>query len=204
MGRHPVRDCGPVLVYCIEDGKHGVRDRMEGLCEARGLDFEKLGIGWIDAEELTLDRPEDQLRLHATVAKNRAKAIVLDPLVRLHLGDKSSSQDISRLLRFLRSLQRQHDTRRSAMRSIGSSTSSPSASWTTRSGCPDRRSRPHGRERDPPPLRAIESATSWASGRATQHLWCRRGSFLSEVGAGQRRRSRAAAGLALDDERVSR
>jgi len=86
MGRFAVRDRGPVLVYCIEDGKHGVRDRMEGLCEARGLDFEKLGIGWIDAEELTLDRPEDQARLHATVEKNRAKAIVLDPLVRLHLA----------------------------------------------------------------------------------------------------------------------
>lgn len=110
LGRFAVRDRGPVLVYCIEDGKHGVRDRMEGLCEARGLDFEKLGIGWIDAEELTLDRPEDQLRLHATVEKNRAKAIVLDPLVRLHLGDESSSQDISRLLRFLRSLQRRHGT----------------------------------------------------------------------------------------------
>jgi len=110
LGRFAVHDRGPVLVYCVEDGQQGVRDRMEGLCEARGVDFDRLAVGWIGADDLALDRPGDQLRLHATVEKNRAKAIVLDPLVRLHLGDESNSQDISRLLRFLRSLQQRHGT----------------------------------------------------------------------------------------------
>jgi RecA-family ATPase len=110
FGRFPVREHGPVLVYCVEDGKQRIRDRMAGLCAARCVDFDRLPVGWIDAEEIALDRPGDQLRLHATVGWARAKAIVLDPLVRLHLGDENSSQDISRLLRFLRILQQRHGT----------------------------------------------------------------------------------------------
>jgi hypothetical protein len=110
LGRFPVHERGPVLVYCVEDGKQRVRDRVESLCAARGVDFGRLAIGWVDADEIVLDRPGDQLRLHATVERNRAKAIVLDPLVRLHLGDENSSQDVSRLLRFLRGLQQRHGT----------------------------------------------------------------------------------------------
>ena len=110
LGRFPVLDRGHVLVYCVEDGKQRVRDRVEGLCAARGVNFDRLAIGWIDSNDLALDRSTDQLRLLATVEKNRAKAIVLDPLVRLHLGDENSSQDISRLLRFLRTLQHRHGT----------------------------------------------------------------------------------------------
>lgn len=110
FGRFPVLDRGHVLVYCVEDGKQRVRDRVEGLCAARGVDFDRLAIGWIDSTDLALDRPSDQARLHATVERNRAKAIVLDPLVRLHLGDENSSQDVSRLLRYLRTLQQRHGT----------------------------------------------------------------------------------------------
>lgn len=108
LGRFPVHDRGPVLVYCVEDGKSRIRDRMEGLCAARKVDFERLAVGWLDAGDLRLDRPGDQLRLHVTIERNRAKAIVFDPLVRLHLGDENSSQDVSRLLGFLRALQQRH------------------------------------------------------------------------------------------------
>lgn len=110
LGRFPVLDRGHVLVYCVEDGKQRVRDRVEGLCAARGVDFNRLAVGWIDSNDLALDRSTDQLRLLATVEKNRAKAIVLDPLVRLHLGDENSSQDVSRLLRYLRTIQQRHGT----------------------------------------------------------------------------------------------
>jgi len=110
LGRFPVHDRGHVLVYCVEDGKVRVRDRVESLCAARGIDFDRLAIGWIDSTDLALDSPGDQLRLHATVERYRAKAIVLDPLVRLHLGDENSAQDVSRLLRYLRTLQQRHGT----------------------------------------------------------------------------------------------
>lgn len=110
FGRFAVHDRGPVLVYCVEDGKQRVRERMAGLCAARCVNFDTLPVGWIDADELALDRLDDQLRLHATVGWSRAKAIILDPLVRLHLGDENSSQEISRLLRFLRGLQQRHGT----------------------------------------------------------------------------------------------
>lgn len=108
LDRFPVVDPGPVLVYCVEDGKQRVRARVEGLCRARELDFSRLPVGWIDAGGLTLDRPNDQLRLEATIKRNRARALLLDPLVRLHVGDENSSQDIRRLLSFLRGLQQQH------------------------------------------------------------------------------------------------
>jgi hypothetical protein len=108
LGRFPVHAAGPVLVYCIEDGRESTSERMRGLCVARGVDFDRLMVGWLDADRLALDRPGDQLRLAATVKKTKARLLLLDPLVRLHRGDESSSQDISRLLSFLRAIQQEH------------------------------------------------------------------------------------------------
>lgn len=108
LGRYRVLQPGPVLIHCVEDGASAIRARAEGLCKARGIDFDRLAVGWLDACPLQLDRPGDQLRLSATVEKTRARLLVLDPLVRLHHGDENASADMSRLLGFLRSLQRQH------------------------------------------------------------------------------------------------
>lgn len=108
LDRFPVLDPGPVLVYCAEDGKQRIRTRVEGLCQARGLDFARLPVGWIDAASLALDRLSDQQRLDETIKRTRARAVVFDPLVRLHLGDENSSQEIRALLSYLRGLQREH------------------------------------------------------------------------------------------------
>lgn len=108
LGRFPVYNPGPVLVYCVEDGRVKTSERMRGLAAARGVDFDRLVVGWLDADRLALDRPGDQLRLEATVKKTRARLLLLDPLVRLHRGDESSSQDMSRLLSFLRAIQQEH------------------------------------------------------------------------------------------------
>lgn len=108
LGRFAVHAHGPVLVYCVEDGREKTSDRMRGLCTARGVDYDRLPVGWIEARGLALDRLADQLTLAATVKKTKARLLVLDPLVRLHHGDESSSQDMSRLLSFLRGLQQDH------------------------------------------------------------------------------------------------
>lgn len=108
LDRFPVTDPGPVLVYCAEDGKQRIRARVEGLCHARRLDFSRLAVGWIDANGLALDRPGDQLRLDETIKRTRARAVVFDPLVRLHVGDENSSQEIRTLLSYLRGLQLEH------------------------------------------------------------------------------------------------
>jgi len=108
MGRFRVHHPGPVLVHCVEDGAAQVRARVDGLCRARGIDFEKLAVGWVEACPLQLDLPGDQLRLAATIERTKARLIVLDPLVRMHRGDENSSADMSRLLGFLRVLQRQY------------------------------------------------------------------------------------------------
>lgn len=127
LGGFPVYDRGPVLVYCVEDGRSKVRERMAGLCAARNVGFDRLPVGWIDADRLALDRPGDQLRLEATVRKTKARLLVLDPLVRLHRGDESSSRDMSLLLSFLRVLQQDtdvavllvHHTRKAPVQDLG-------------------------------------------------------------------------------------
>lgn len=108
LGRFPVKNPGPVLVFCAEDGPRIVQQRVAGLAKARGVDFERLAVGWIDAASIWLDDPKQQQRLAQTVAKIKPRLLVLDPLVRLHRGDENSSSDIAAVLGYLRGLQREH------------------------------------------------------------------------------------------------
>jgi len=108
LGRFAVRDPGPVLVYCAEDTALAVKQRVAGLATARGVDFDRLAVGWIGAASLYLDDPRDRRRLTLTLIATKPRMLVLDPLVRLHRGDENSAAEISELLGFLRSLQREH------------------------------------------------------------------------------------------------
>lgn len=108
LGRFPVKNPGPTLVYCAEDGPQAVRARVAGLAKARGVDFSRLAVGWIDAPALLLDDPAHQERLALTVAAIRPRLLVLDPLARLHRGDENSASDVARVLGYLRALQREH------------------------------------------------------------------------------------------------
>lgn len=108
LGRFPVKKPGPALVFCAEDGPQAVRARVAGLAKARGIDFSRLAVGWIDAPSLLLDDPIHQERLALTVAAIQPRLIVLDPLARLHRGDENSATDVARILGYLRALQREH------------------------------------------------------------------------------------------------
>ena len=109
LGRFPVDDVGPALVYLAEDHLAAVRQRVEGLCEHRHLDLEQLDLHVIAAPSLRLDLPADLQRLDQALQQLRPRLLVLDPLVRLHRCDENSSAEVSALLGALRELNHRHD-----------------------------------------------------------------------------------------------
>lgn len=111
LGRFPVAEQGRALVFAAEDALHVVRDRLVGICAARGVAFDaRLDVQVITAESLRIDLPEDRLRLHDTVEALRPKVLVLDPFVRLHRGDENAAGEVAPMLAYLRELQRRFDT----------------------------------------------------------------------------------------------
>lgn len=110
LGRYPVVERGPVLLYAAEDSAAAVRKRVAGITRARKLDLERLAVGLITEPSIALDRLDHQTRLLRTVRDTRPRLLILDPLVRLHHGDENSASDTSALLAFLRHLQREMRT----------------------------------------------------------------------------------------------
>jgi hypothetical protein len=110
LGRFTVQAQGPALVFLAEDSLPAVRARLDGLCAHRNLDIRGLDLYVITAPSLRLDQRPDQQLLEAMLARLNPRMVLLDPLVRLHRLDENSAADISKLLGFLRDLQRTYDT----------------------------------------------------------------------------------------------
>ena len=110
LGRFPVQAQGPALVFLAEESLPAVRARLEGLCAHRHLDIRGLNLYVITAPSLRLDQGRDQQLLETMLERLKPRMLLLDPLVRLHRLDENSAADISRLLGFLRDLQRAYDT----------------------------------------------------------------------------------------------
>jgi hypothetical protein len=108
LGRFPVAEPGPVLVYGAEDAPAQLRARLDMIARARGLALPELDLGLILTPTLRLDTERDRRRLAATVAHYKPRLLTLDPLVRLHRLDENSSAEMSALLAELRALQRDH------------------------------------------------------------------------------------------------
>jgi len=108
LGSFTVEQPGPVLIYLAEDSLTDVRARVEAICTHRSLNLNQLSLYSITTPGLRLDLKEDQDRLNATLTQLKPRLMVLDPLVRMHRSDENSSADISRILGFLRELQRHH------------------------------------------------------------------------------------------------
>lgn len=108
LGRFTVKQPGPVLIFMAEDACQAVRARIQALCAQRRLDIEHLNLYVITASILRLDLPHDQHRLDATLTHLNPRLLLLDPLVRLHRLDENSAADISKLLGFIRQMQRSH------------------------------------------------------------------------------------------------
>ena len=109
--RHfPTLQRGPVLLFAAEDDAHVVRQRLEGIAAAAGVDFETLDVHIITVPELRLDRHNDRQALAATVLCLQPKLLALDPFVRLQCIDENLAADVAPILGYLRSLQRSHHT----------------------------------------------------------------------------------------------
>jgi AAA domain len=127
LGRFAVRDPGPVLIYMAEDADAAIKERLIALCRHRGLDLHAVPLYVITASTLRLDLSTDQRRLLDAVAAYQPVLLVLDPLVRLHAVNENDAGEISRLLGYLRELQRSrhcsllvvHHTRKSGAGSGG-------------------------------------------------------------------------------------
>lgn len=109
LGRFPVFDPGPVLLFAAEDSPLQVRARLASLAQARGVDFDALPVFLILAEQLRLDLQADKARLAAAVEQFRPRLLILDPFVRLHRLDENSAMEVSALLADLRALQRRFE-----------------------------------------------------------------------------------------------
>jgi len=110
LGRFAVNLPGPALVFMAEDACTAVRARIQALCTQRHLDIEHLDLYVITASMLRLDLADHQQRLNATLAHLNPRFLLLDPLVRLHRLDENSATDVSKLLGFIRQMQRTHHT----------------------------------------------------------------------------------------------
>jgi hypothetical protein len=92
-----------------EDAAAVVKARLAGLCYHRGLRLEGLPIDVITEPTVRIDKSRDQERLARTVWRAGSRLLVLDPFVRLHRGDENDAGQVSALLGYLRSLQRDFD-----------------------------------------------------------------------------------------------
>jgi len=110
LDRFPVHAQGPALIFMAEDALAALRGRIDSLCEHRGLDLNLLDLYVITAPTLRLDLADDQQRLESTIKEIKPRLVILDPLVRMHALDENSSADMSRLLGYIRRLQRTCNT----------------------------------------------------------------------------------------------
>ena len=97
---------GAVVLFAAEDALHVVRQRLEGIARAAGVDFQSLDIHVITAPVLRLDHVADQQRLTETIAAIQPRLLVLDPFVRLHRIDENAAAEVAPLLAYLRTLER--------------------------------------------------------------------------------------------------
>jgi hypothetical protein len=109
LGRFPVEDPGSVMLYMAEDSAPVVKTRLAGLCQHRGLGLDSMPIDVITAPSLRIDRERDQERLVRTVRRAAPRLLVLDPFVRLHRVDENDAGQVSAVLGYLRTLQRDLD-----------------------------------------------------------------------------------------------
>ena len=101
---------GTVLLYMAEDAASVVRSRFEALCRHHAVALGSLEIFVITQSSLRIDLASQQRRLRKTLERIRPDMLLLDTLVRLHRIDENSANEVSALLGFLRSLQREFHT----------------------------------------------------------------------------------------------
>jgi len=108
FGQYIVKRSGPVLLYAAEDSLAMIRKRVSGIVSSLNLDIVDLDLHVIAEPRLLIDTQADKDRLQEAVARIQPALLVLDPFVRLHSIDENSSGEVSKVLSWLRNLQRQY------------------------------------------------------------------------------------------------
>jgi hypothetical protein len=106
LRQFPVCRTGKVLLFPAEDSLAVVRQRLESIACAAGVNFSSLPVEVITAPSLRLDTAVDRQRLIDTVQTLQPIVLILDPLIRLHRVDENDATQIAALLSYLRELQR--------------------------------------------------------------------------------------------------
>lgn len=109
LRRFAVPRPGPVLLFAAEDALHIVRQRLDAITAAVGVDLVGLPLHVITAPSVRLDVEQDRERLRATVGAIAPRLLVLDPFVRLHRRDENVAGEMAPLLAYLRQLERELD-----------------------------------------------------------------------------------------------
>lgn len=110
LGTFKVPSPGPVLLYLAEDNPSQAQKRLSGLAAQKNISLSGLPIYIILAPTLQLDTSQDKENLAEAIQKLKPRAVLLDPLVRLHTLDENSSRDMATLLAFFRKLERSSET----------------------------------------------------------------------------------------------
>jgi hypothetical protein len=110
LRRFAVEQRGRVLLYAAEDSLPVVRERLDGIAAAAGVELGSLDLFVITAPSLRLDTETDRDRLEETVRIARPRLLVLDPFVRLHAIDENAAGEVAPLLGYLRRLERTYET----------------------------------------------------------------------------------------------
>jgi len=109
LRRFAVPRPGPVLLYAAEDALPIVRERLDGIATAAGVELASVDLFVITAPSLRLDTEGDRQRLEHTVQSLRPRLLVLDPFVRLHRIDENAAAEVAPLLGYLRRLERTYE-----------------------------------------------------------------------------------------------
>lgn len=102
-----VHEPGPVLIVSAEGPPWMPTDRLSRICGHLDMALDDVAIRVMSQRLPRLDDPNDQDRLLREVDENKARLLILDPLIQLHSGDENSSRGLAPVLNYLDRLRRE-------------------------------------------------------------------------------------------------
>jgi len=100
---------GKVLAFNAEDCPSTVtRSRIEAITRKKKLNFKELDIQLLDIPSITLNNEDTQKQLELTIEHHKPDFLIFDPLRNVHSLDEDNATDMSKLLHFLREINRKY------------------------------------------------------------------------------------------------
>ncbi len=100
---------GKVLAFNAEDDPAMVtRSRIAAFARQKKLAIEGLDLHLINVAAITLNDDDVQEQLEITIEQHKPDMLILDPFRNVHSLDEDSATDMSKLLHFLREINRKH------------------------------------------------------------------------------------------------